>query len=317
MASDDVTTLEQDRYVWTGDVVCVTPEISVGGHSVWIGPMCVGFAACVMGVQWCREPEWIAWLAWPLGLVCVAAVAASALFWIRVRRLRTWLANRNLAPDQTCEDLAWRLWHGMLVDTSFRARLNVSRWIERTGPDGPRLITINTPLPQQPISGEVTEEVPMGADREVGPQERKSLILRSLGLLPSIAILAWGLIRRPGNLPVFVYLLYATPLVFSITLWYRLGFRPVTFNRSSAVPGMVRVTRMLGQLEFTRADSVLVLSNMSKGIAATLYRRDGAAWSARFPAGVNDPALAQLIERWCLPRHARTAAVSSASKSSQ
>ncbi|HMN40841.1 MAG TPA: hypothetical protein PKE29_08335 [Phycisphaerales bacterium] len=285
------------------------PEWAIGRLRWWMVGVLIGVAVGFGVAAWNDDTPWGWYTFWPIAVGAVACLVVGAWSTVKTNRVRQRLADLEREPATTYGDLAWRLWHRALVERRARFRFDTTAWMQQTGPDGPRIITMNVPLPARSTSDNLSEEVPIGADRQLGDRERHRRILQLTAFGAMLLFFAAGLALAPGPRPWGMFGAIATPLVFVIFAAYRLGLRPITFNLSSASPGLIRATRGLRTEEFTRNDSVLVVQRLRWGIVVRVFRTDGEWREFAFQGGTSDPAYAQLIARWCWRPETRSQSV--------
>lgn len=205
--------------------------------------------------------------------------------------------------------------------TPWRRRFDAAAWVREAGPGGPRVIAVNIDLPPMAPLPDASEEAEMGLGRTLGPRERRWRIAQVIGagvvfLLMTVVLVAGAASARAqsGAAPadgwaarLLPWAYAAGPLamacVYGVHLargLYRLGVRPVRIVTRSAAPGVVRSTRRGVEVQVRRETGVLVLHRVPVvGVAALAADASGRAVSMTFSGGADDPALRELVGRWC------------------
>jgi hypothetical protein len=280
---------------WAGDVVCLevahpwTKMPSVLGWS-FVATL-LGAALTAVFTDWGSvAPIWI-----PVLVLGIALGLASAK-----RRAYTYSAT---APIPSSQNDVWRraraLWRDAALRSRRRLEFDVSRWIQDTGPTGPRVIALSECPPPMPPPTDVFEEVDMSASRVIGKSERQA-IYYSLLPVSGLVLMAWW---ASGWLRVIPFTCIAFAVVPQL---YRLGVRPLQFGATTASLGRLSKSSAFGSQEatiFDRTNSVLMLNELRMQgrtgvLDVILLRGDGKQHRIAFQSGFEDPAFAQFMTRW-------------------
>ncbi len=158
------------------------------------------------------------------------------------------------------------------------------------------VVNLNTLLDATRVES-VSEMIDVGPERTLSSSMRRRQILRVVVWTGATALIGWAL-------PVIAIL----PAVFAVRacvlLASSLGVLPVRFRSAIASVGSVELGWLWRADRFTVEDSVLVLSHrraaqVDGALRATFVRDDGRRRRIEFPFGWDEPALTDLLARWC------------------
>lgn len=289
--------------VWAGDVVQISkvpfrvpPVGLLGGVIVAAGAV---YAALASGVSWPPNIKMLPEGAVLAGCVVLGLIVELVASGDRRRRAQA-VADASLPIPLT---------HGMLIRRQslglMPSQNAVHDWLAKTGPHGPRVICIDVRLEPFPACEPVNEEIDLGPGRAIGGRERRSRWAWMIGAAFVAAITApiAIVVKRnfPSDMQVFLTIAAIPVVALGVVIIsaYRLGVRPVIIAGGTAVPGSVWIPRRSGVVEFARTDSVLVLRGDASVVDAMLARADGQFEMLQFASGTSDPALRELVSKWC------------------